>query len=66
MIRVKKINSGSCKISIWSWMYDLSIYCSCLILVLTRVTCSINILLKRRKDFVGLFVLWFAQRCVAN
>ena len=41
------MNSGSCKISISSWMYDLSIYCS-FFLVLTWVYCSIKVLLKGR------------------
>ena len=39
------MNSGSCKIFITSWLYDLSIYCGC-ILVLTRVSCSIKVLLE--------------------
>ena len=46
------MNSGSCKNSNSSWMYDLSIYCRCLILVLTRVSCSFKTLLERKKDIV--------------
>ena len=53
------MNSGSCKISITFWMYDLSISCGC-ILVLTRMSCSFKILLERRLYIVYWFVLWFA------
>ena len=53
------MNSGKCKISITSWMYDLSIYCRC-ILVLTRMSCSIKVLLERRVYIAYWFVLWFA------
>ena len=45
------MNSGSCKVSFTSWMYDLSIYCRCLILTLTRVSCSIKVLLERKLYF---------------
>ena len=54
------MNSGSCKISFTSWMYDLSIYCRFFISVLAKVTCSIKVLLERRIYFVCWFVLWFA------
>ena len=54
------MNSGSCKISITSWMYDLSIYCRCLLLVLIRMSYSIKFLLERRVYIVYWFVLWFA------
>ena len=48
------MNSGGCKISISSWMYDLSIYCGCN-LVLTWVSCSIKVFLK-----VGVYVIcWY-------
>ena len=53
------MNSGSCKIYISSWMYELSIYCEC-ILVLTWMYCSIRILLKRGVYIIYWFVLWFA------
>ena len=53
------MNSGSCKISISSWMYDLSIYCGC-ILVLTWVSCSIKVLLKGRVYNISWCVFWFA------
>ena len=41
------MNSGRCKISISSWMYDLSIYCGC-IFVLVWMSYSIKNLSKRR------------------
>ena len=53
------MNSGSCKISISSCMYDLSIYRGC-VLVLTWVSCSIKVLLKGRVIIIRWFVLWFA------
>ena len=51
------MNSGSWKISFMSWMYDLSIYCRCLVLILTRVSCSCKVLLERRVYIVDWFVL---------
>ena len=53
------MNSGR-KISISSWMDYLSIFCRCLILVLTAIFCSINVSLKRRVGVVCWFVLPFA------
>ena len=38
------MNSGSCKISISSWMFNLSIYFEC-VLVLAYVSYSVKILL---------------------
>ena len=54
------MNSGCCKISILSWLDYLSIYCNCLILVSTRMSCSIQVSLERTIDVVCWFVLRFA------
>ena len=54
------MNSGCCKISISSGMDYLSIYCRCLIFVLTRMSCSIKVSLERRIDVVCWFELRFA------
>ena len=59
------MNSGGCKFSISSWMYDLSIYCGCT-LVLTWVSCFIKALLKEGVYIICWFVLWFALGCMAN
>ena len=54
------MNSGSCKISITSWMYDFSMCCRCLIFVFTRVSCSNKVLVERRFYIVCWFVFWVA------
>ena len=55
------MKSGCCEFSISSGMnYYLSIFCRCLILVLTRMSCSIKVLLDRGIDVVYWFVLRFA------
>ena len=54
------MNCGCCKISISSGMDYLSIYCRGLILVLTRMSRSIKVLLERRIDVACWFVLRFA------
>ena len=51
------MNSGSYKFSFTPWMYDLYIYCRCLVLVLTRVLSSIKFLLERRVYIIYWFVL---------
>ena len=43
-LRYIELNSGSLKISVSSWMYNLSIYFEC-VLVLTYVSHSVKILL---------------------
>ena len=59
------MNSGSFKISVSSWMYNLSFYFKC-ILVLTkcftllRPCCRCGYIL-----YMLVRVLWFAQRCLA-
>ena len=41
-----KRKSGCCKIFISSWMDYFSIQCICLTLILTRVSCSIKVLME--------------------
>ena len=53
------MNSGNCTISITSWVYDLSFYCGCT-LVLTRMSFSFKVLLEKSFYIVYWFVLWFA------
>ena len=55
-----KLNLGVAKkFFISTWMYDLSIYCGC-ILVLTWMSCSIRVFLKGRVYIISRFVLWFS------
>ena len=60
-----KMKSGSLKIFILSWMYDLSFYFEW-VLILANRSYSIKILLERWVDVICWLVLWFAQRCLAN
>ena len=60
-----KMKSGSLKHFISSWMYDLSFYFEC-VPILANMSDSIKILLEREVNAICWFVLWFAQRCVAN
>ena len=51
--------------SISSWMNNLLVYFEC-VLFLTLVSCSFKILLERGVYIIYWFVLWFAQRCLAD
>ena len=46
------MNSGCCEFSFSSGMNYLSIYCRCLILVLTRMSCSAKILLEGTRCYM--------------
>ena len=64
-MRYVELNSRGLQISVLYGMNNLSVNFEC-VLVLTSVSCLIKILLEWGIYIIYWFVLWFAQRCLAN